>query len=115
MQDFRRLIVWQKSYVMTLEVYKLTAKFPKDEIYGLTSQIRRASTSVGLNISEGCGRTTDPDFRRFLVMAMGSASEVEYCLILASDLNYITQTEFNNLHSQVTEVKKMLATFIRKL
>ena len=100
---------------MTLEVYKLTAKFPKDEIYGLTSQIRRASTSVGLNISEGCGRTTDPDFRRFLVMAMGSASEVEYCLILASDLNYITQTEFNNLHSQVTEVKKMLATFIRKL
>lgn len=115
MQDFRKLIVWQKSHIMTLEVYKLTAKFPKDENYGLTSQIRRASASVGLNISEGCGRATDPDFRRFLVMAMGSASEVEYCLILAFDLNYISEMEFNNLLSQVTEVKKMLATFIRKL
>ena len=68
MQDFKKLIVWQKGHAMTLEVYKLTAKFPKDEIYGLTSQIRRASASVGLNISEGCGRATDPDFRKFLVV-----------------------------------------------
>ena len=115
MQNFKKLIVWQKGHAMTLEVYKLTAKFPKDEIYGLTSQIRRASASVGLNISEGCGRATDPDFRKFLVYSMGSASEVEYCLILASDLKYISEMEFNNLLSQVTEVKKMLATFIKKL
>ena len=87
MQDFRDLKVWQKSHQLTLEVYRSTATFPREELYGLTSQIRRASSSIPANIAEGCGRNSPNELRRFLEIAMGAASELEYHLLLARDLN----------------------------
>lgn len=115
MQDFKQLMVWEKAHQLTLNIYKVTALFPKEEIYGLTSQIKRASASIALNIAEGCGRGSDVDFKRFLIMSMGSANEVEYCLILARDINYICSETFEELQTQIEEIKKMLSTFIRKL
>ena len=89
MRDFRRLQVWGKSHELTLRIYALTSEFPRQEIYGLTSQIRRACASIPTNIAEGCGRNSSPDFARFLQIAMGSASETEYLILLAHDLKYL--------------------------
>ena len=87
MQNFRNLEVWEKSHELTLKLYKSTTEFPREEIYGLTSQIRRACASIPTNIAEGSGRETAADFARFLQIAVGSASEVEYLILLAHDLN----------------------------
>lgn len=89
--------------------------FPKDEIYGLTSQIRRSSYSISTNIAEGCGRGSDADFSRFLQIAFGSASETEYLLFLTKELNYISEIEYDDLFHTITEIKKMLAALISKL
>ena len=89
MKDFQKLQIWQRSHQLTLEVYRVTGAFPKHELYGLVSQIRRAASSVPTNIAEGCGRDTEADFARFLQIAMGSGSELEYQFILAHDLNYL--------------------------
>jgi four helix bundle protein len=86
MQNFRNLKVWEKAHTLPLDVYQSSRSFPRDEIYSLTSQIRRASVSIGANIAEGSCRSGDADFARFLQMAAGSASEVEYHLLLAHDL-----------------------------
>jgi four helix bundle protein len=91
MKNFRDLTVRQKAHKLTLDIYKATVKFPKEETYALTSQIRRASASVAANIAEGCGRGADADFGRFLQIAMGSASELEYHLLLAYELKFINQ------------------------
>ncbi len=115
MQDFRNLNVWQKSHELTLAVYRATVAFPKSELYGLTSQLRRASSSIAANIAEGCGRGGDADFARFVQVAMGSASEVEYHLLLARDLGLLPDDAYQNLDGQVTEVKRMLATLIKTL
>jgi four helix bundle protein len=115
MQDFRKLKVWEKSHQLTLVIYKASMNFPKDEQYGLTSQLRRASSSVAANIAEGCGRRTDLDFARFLQNAMGSASELEYHLLLAHDLGYWASTDYQVCDAQVNEIKKMLVAFIGKL
>ena len=115
MKDFRELKVWEKSYQLTLEIYRLSTGFPKEEQYGITSQIRRAAASIGLNIAEGCGRGSDADFKRFLYIALGSASEIEYCLLLALDLKYISKDIHNELDDQINEVKKMLFAFIEKI
>jgi four helix bundle protein len=112
MKDFRQLQVWEKSHLLALAVYKATKEFPKEELYGLTSQIRRSSMSVPTNIAEGCGRGTDPDFARFLQIAMGSASETEYQLILARDLGFLPNEIYKKLHTNVEEVKRMLASLI---
>ena len=115
MKDFRQLKVWEKSHQVALAVYKSTAKFPREELYGLTSQIRRASMSIPTNIAEGCGRNTDADFARFLQMAMGSASETEYQLLLAHDLGFINKEQYDKLNIDVTEVKRMLASLLKTL
>ena len=115
MKDFRQLKVWEKSHQLALAIYKATKEFPKEELYGLTSQIRRSSMSIPTNIAEGCGRNTDADFARFLQMAMGSASETEYQLILAHDLNFLTDGSYEKLHSEVEEVKRMLASLLKTL
>lgn len=91
MRDFKKYDIWQLSHLLTLEVYKLTSLFPKEEMYGLTSQIRRATSSIPTNISEGCGRNSDKEFNQFLNIALGSANETEYLLILTKDLNYISE------------------------
>lgn len=115
MKDFRQLKVWEKSHQLALAVYKTTKGFPKEELYGLTSQIRRASMSIPTNIAEGCGRNTDAEFARFLQIAMGSASETEYQLILARDLEFLSQNDYEKLHNDVEEVKRMLASLLKTL
>jgi four helix bundle protein len=115
MKDFRQLKVWEKSHQLALAIYKATKEFPKEELYGLTSQIRRSSMSVPTNIAEGCGRNTDADFARFLQMAMGSASETEYQLILARDLDFLPNDSYEQLHNEVEEVKRMLASLLKTI
>ena len=115
MRDFRALKVWEKSHQLALAVYRATATFPKDEWYGLVSQMRRAAVSVPTNIAEGCGRHGDPELARFLQIAMGSASELEYHLLLAQDLGYLDTIQGKDLASEVVEVKRMLTSFIQKL
>ncbi len=115
MQDFRKLNVWKKSHDVVLKIYGVTAKFPPAEMYGLTSQMRRSSGSIAMNIAEGCGRGGDTDFARFLAMAMGSASELEYQILLAKDLNFVKDPDYNLLSSDVIEVKRMLSSLIQKL
>ena len=115
MQDFRRLKVWDKAHTLTLDVYKSSKSFPREEMYGLTSQIRRASVSIGANIAEGACRSGDVDFARFLQIAAGSASEVEYHLLLSRDLELLQSADFQRLTDEVVEVKRMLASLRQKL
>lgn len=115
MKDFRELKVWEKDHRLTLSVYRITTGFPPDERYGLISQLRRAASSIPANIAEGCGRQGDAELARFVQIAMGSASELEYHLLLSKDLNYITADTYNPLHQQTIEVKRMLTSFLQKL
>ena len=115
MRDFRELSVWNKSHQLTLDCYGATKTFPRDELYGLVSQIRRASASIGCNIAEGCGRSGNGDFQRFLQLAAGSASEVEYELLLSHDLGYIPSETYVALSAQTIEIKKMLTALSRKV
>lgn len=115
MRDFRDLKVWQKAHLLALAVYKATKKFPKDELYGLTSQLRRSAASVATNIAEGCGRSGEAEFARFLHIAMGSASEAEYQLLLARDLRLVNGSEYEPLSRDVIEVKRMLTSLVQKL
>jgi four helix bundle protein len=114
-KDFRSLKAWGKSHELTLRVYSATKSFPRDEAFGLTSQLRRACSSIPANIAEGCGRSGDAELARFLSIAAGSASEVEYHLLLAHDLNYLRQDEYEQLNTEVNELKRMLTAFINKL
>lgn len=113
MQSFRNLRVWEKSHRLTLDVYACSKALPRDEIYGLTSQMRRSAASIGMNIAEGCCRKGDVEMGRFLQMAIGSASELEYQLLLAYDLKYLQNPTYDALTSQVIEVKKMLSSLMR--
>jgi four helix bundle protein len=115
LRDFRELKVWEKAHQLTLSVYKATKIFPKEELYGLTSQIRRACASIPANIAEGCGRKGEAELARFLQIAMGSASELEYHLLLAHDLNLLQAKDYESLANDVTEIKRMLTSFIQKL
>lgn len=115
MKDFRDLKVWEKAHELAVRVYRDTASFPKEETYGLMSQIRRAAASVPANIAEGCGRGGDGEFSRFVQIAMGSASELEYHILLAKDLRFLDVSRFHSLEQNVTEVKKMLSSLVRKL
>jgi four helix bundle protein len=115
MRDFRKLKVWEKAHLFTLQVYKITKNFPSDERFGLTVQLRRAAASIPTNIAEGCGRDSERELARFMSIAAGSASEVEYQLFLACDLNYIQDETYGELNQQVNAVKRMLNSFIKKL
>jgi four helix bundle protein len=114
-KDFRDLQVWQKAHQLTLTVYRLTASFPQTERYGLTSQLRRSSASVAANLAEGCGRNGDAELARFCSIAMGSASELEYHLLLARDLKLLKVTDYTEIATQTTEVKRMLTGLLQKL
>ena len=115
MIDFRTLRVWEAFHEIALHVYKITRQFPSEELYGLTNQMRRSAASVPTNIAEGCGRNTDPDLAKFLTIAMGSASELEYQLILSKDLELIHQSEYQNIMENLIASKKMLNTFLKKV
>ena len=107
--------VWEKAHNLAVMVYAATAKFPKEELYGLTSQIRRAAGSIPANIAEGCGRNGDAELARFCQIAMGSASELEYHLLLARDLKFMKAEAHRDIESELTQVKRMLTSFIQKL
>ena len=115
MEDFKNLKVWTKAHELTLVVYRRTRVFPKEEMYGLTSQLRRAAASIGANIAEGCGRRSDGEMKRFLQIARGSASELEYHFLLARDLQLLDNAEFKNLEGKVLEVQRMLASLVQRL
>ena len=115
MQSFRNLRVWEKAHQLTLEVYTASKTFPRDEMFGLTSQMRRASSSIGMNIAEGCCRKGDVEMARFLQIAMGSASELEYQILLVHDLNYLCDQGYESLTMQVVEIKKMLSSLMQKV
>jgi four helix bundle protein len=115
LKDFRDLIAWQKSHALVLSIYKGTANFPTHEVYGLRSQLRRAVVSIPSNIAEGCGRGGDCELGQFLQIAMGSACEVEYQLLLARDLEYLPSEEYGSMNEKVVEVKRILASLIQKV
>lgn len=115
MKNFRELQVWRKAHELTLDLYRITAPFPREELFGLTRQLRRASSAIPANLAEGCGKSTDPEFRRYCSIAMGSASELEYHLILAHDLGYLSPDDYQQNIERTIEIKKMLATLIKKL
>ena len=115
MRDFHNLLIWKRSHQLTLDIYKISQYFPKDELFGLTSQIRRAVSSVATNIAEGCGRISNKDFAHFLQIAIGSASEVEYELLLAHDLKYINNEEYERLTNEVVAIRKMIIKYQSEL
>lgn len=115
MGDFHKLRVWQDAHGLTLSVYRVTKVFPKEEVYGITSQMRRAASSITANIAEGCGRRGDREFLRYLRIALGSANELEDHIILASDLEYMTPEDRVRLKAEVTVVQRMIAKLINRL
>jgi four helix bundle protein len=115
MRDFHDLEVWRCAHVFTLALYKLTARFPRHELYGLTSQLRRAAVSIEANIAEGAGKKTNADFGRFLQTAFGSASDVECELLITKDLGYLSEPDHSELTAQVGSIKKMLTRFMQYL
>ena len=115
MEDFKDFKVWVKAHELTIVIYETTRGFPRDEIYGLTSQMRRAAASIGGNIAEGCGRGSDAELRRFLNIARGSANEREYHLLLAKDLKFIQINQFAAFDAKVQEVQRMLAALGKRL
>jgi four helix bundle protein len=115
MQDFRNLKVWQKAHELTLAVYRGTLHFPPEEKFGITSQLRRSCASIPANIAEGCARVGDVEFARFVNVAAASASETDYHLLLARDLEYLNESEYELLYHQISEVRRMLNSFERTL
>ncbi len=115
MQNYKDLKLWVKSHEITLKIYSIPRCFPKEEIYSLTSQIRRCSSSMPANIAEGCGKNSNTDFGRFLNIALGSANETEYFLLLAKDLGYLTIDDHRLLERSINEVKAMLISLIQKV
>ncbi|MEP7136853.1 MAG: four helix bundle protein [Chloroflexota bacterium] len=115
MKDFRTLKVWEKAHALTLTIYKATEGFPKQELYSLTNQIQRAAVSIPANIAEGCGKDSDAELKRYFTIAMGSASELEYLLLLAHDLGYIQENIYQPMQTDLVETRKMLNAFIQRL
>ncbi|HWA86780.1 MAG TPA: four helix bundle protein [Opitutus sp.] len=115
MKDHRQLEVWQRGHELTLRIYEITKTFPKEELFGLTSQLRRAAFSIPANIVEGCGRDSDAELKRFIDIAHGSAAETEYFLLLSSDLNLIATANYSPLADEISQIKRMLGALARKL
>lgn len=115
MKDFRSLKVWERSHTLTLAIYKATEGFPKQELYSLTNQIQRAAVSIPANIAEGCGKDSDAELKRYFTIAMGSASELEYLLLLAHDLGYLQAKVYQSMQTELIETRKMLNAFIQRL
>lgn len=115
MRDFRQLRVWEESHGLTLEIYRITKSFPKEEMFSLTSQMRRSASSVPTNIAEGCGRDSNKEYARFLQISMGSASELDYQILLSKDLGYINTSTYDPINDKIDKVKRQLAALLRKV
>ena len=115
MRDFRKYKVWELGHQLTLDIYRSTTSFPQEEMYGVTSQMRRASFSIPANIAEGAGRQSDAEFSRFLVYSQGSASELEYFNMLVKDLGYISEEKYENLQAKINHVKSSIHNLVKKI
>ncbi len=115
MRDFKELEVWKDAHLIVLAVYKVTGDFTSDEQYGLVRQMRRSASSIPTNISEGCGRSSNAELKRFCDIAMGSASELEYQLLLCRDLKFISNDDYDMLEEQLVILKRRLNSFIQYL
>lgn len=115
MQNYKELKVWEKSHQLVLDIYRVTAKFPKEEVFGITSQVRRAAASIPANIAEGCGKKSQLDLANFLNISLGSANETDYFLLLCRDLKYISESEFSELENTINAIKAMLINLITKV
>lgn len=115
MRDFRQLWVWEASHCLVLEIYKVSAGFPKEELFGLTNQMRRSASSISTNIAEGCGRGSNQDYARFLQIAMGSAYELDYQLLLSKDLGYINTSKYDEINAKIDSAKRQLAALLQKV
>jgi four helix bundle protein len=115
LKDFKELKVWHKSYELELAIYEASRSFPREEMYGLTSQLRRAAVSIGANIAEGCGRRSDGELVRFLQIARGSASEVEHHLLLARDLKFLQAATHQEIEKRLQEVQRMLTSLVSSI
>jgi four helix bundle protein len=115
MRNYRDLQVWGKAHNLTLELYRISRGFPREEVYGITSQLRRAAASIGANLAEGCGRRTSAELARFVRIAMGSASELDYHLLLSRDLGFMSPEEFTSASAALVEVRKMLTSFLNSV
>ena len=115
MRDFKKYDIWKLSHKLTMDIYSIPKNFPGNEVYGTVSQIRRASSSIPTNISEGCGRDSDLGFNRFPTIALGPASETEYLLILSKDLNYIDEKSFEGLNQDINIIKQKIYSLKQKL
>jgi four helix bundle protein len=115
MQNYKELRVWEKTHVFTLKIYEVTKLFPRDEIYSLTNQLRRAASSIPANTAEGCGKHSQVEFAHFLNIALGSANEAEYFLLLAGDLKYLVEEKFAELTQNINEIKAMLISLVGKV
>jgi four helix bundle protein len=115
MKDFRDLKVWERAHQLTLRVYKVTAHFPREELFGLISQMRRCSVSIGANIAEGRGKRGNNEFQRFLQIASGSASELEYHLLLARDLHFLSEANYREMKDELSVLRKMLTSLLQKI
>ncbi len=115
MQNYKDLKVWVNAHEFTLFVYEESKQFPKEELYGLTNQLRRAAASIAANIAEGCGKKTNPDFAKFLNIALGSANESEYFVLLSKDLTYLDNEKYQTLYKLINEIKAMLIALIAKV
>ncbi len=115
MRDFRQLRIWELSHNLTLKIYRITKGFPKEELFSLTSQMRRSSSSIPTNIAEGCGRGSNSDYARFLQIAVGSSSELDYQILLAKDLEYIDNTLYAELNNEISSLQRQLVAFLQKV
>ena len=115
MQNFKDLKVWEKAHSFTLSIYEVTKSFPKEEMYSLTNQLRRAASSIPANIAEGCGKNSKADLANFLNISLGSANEAKYFLILSRDLKYLPPLLFNDLNDSINQIKAMLISLIQKV
>ena len=115
MRNYRDILVWQKAHQFTLKTYTMPSRFTLPETYSLADQLKRASYSIPMNIAEGCGKTSDADMARYLDIASGSASEVDYQVLLAKDLGLIDESLYKELHNEITIIRKMLTSFIKEL
>ena len=115
MRNYKKYAVWELGHEVTLDIYQLTKSFPKEELCGITSQMRRAAYSIPSNIVEGCGRESDAEFKRFLIISQGSASELEYFTILSRDLDYIEQPKFEMILDKVNKVRRSLNNLINRI
>jgi four helix bundle protein len=112
LRNYRDLQVWSKAYALSLDLYRLSRAFPREEIYGITSQLRRAAVSIGANLAEGCGRRTNAEMARFVRIAMGSASELDHHLLLCKDLGFVHEADYKRTSRNLIEIRKMLGALL---